>query len=44
MMLISISLSNQRIRIDPYLVISGGIIDLLAVPPEVIANFKKNKI
>ena len=40
----AITLTTTLLFIDPYLIISGGIIDLLAVPPEIIENFKKSKI
>ena len=40
----AVTLTTSLLFIDPYLIISGGIIDLLAVSPEVIENFKKSKI
>ncbi|MHA1192117.1 MAG: hypothetical protein ACTSP9_07445 [Promethearchaeota archaeon] len=42
---VAITLTTTLLFIDPYLIIMGGVVDLLAVPPEIIAEAKdKNKV
>lgn len=39
---LAVTLTTNLLFIDPYLIMLGGVVDLLAVPPEIIAEAKKN--
>ena len=42
---VAVTLTTTLLFVDPYLIIMGGVIDLLAVPPEIITEAKnKNNI